>query len=204
MKTLLAAAAISLLAPVALPFSAPAVAAPASPADQKAASTFVSNLAGKAFAVLRDKSLSKAQARAEFRKLLRGNFAVDEIGMRLVRRYRTTLTPAQLDAYRKALPDFIVNTYSDRLYDFAAAKVTVVRTAPRGSNGNVDVYTKITDPKGGRPIDAIWTVKQGAQPLISNITVNGVNVALTQEQDFASYINRNGFDALVGFMTKAQ
>lgn len=172
----------------------------ATPAQQKEASQFVNTLAGKAFAVLRNNQLSKTQARQEFRELLRNNFAVDDIGMRLIRRHRRTLSSEQIAAYQKALPDFVINTYSDRLYDFAAAKVNIVRTAPRGSRGDVDVYTKITNPNGGAPIDAIWTVKAGARPLVSNLTVSGVNVALTQEQDFNAYIERNGFDALITFM----
>lgn len=194
---------------VAAPAVAQEAAGPATPAQQKAAADFIDRLAADAFAVLKDSSLTKDQARTKFRTLLKGNFDVDAAGLRLIRTYRAPgspikLTDAQVNAYRAALPDFLVNTYSDRLYDFASAKVTIVRTAPRGNRGDVDVYTRITDPKGGKPIDAIWQVKGGAKPLVSNITVNGVNVALTQEADFKAYIEKNGFDALVEFMKKSK
>lgn len=194
---------------VAAPVVAQEAAGPATPAQQKAAAAFIDKLAADAFAVLKDKSLTREQARTKFRTLLKGNFDVDAAGLRLIRTYRAPnspikLTDAQVNAYRAALPDFLVNTYSDRLYDFATAKVQVIRTAPRGSRGDVDVYTRITDPKGGKPIDAIWQVKGGAKPLVSNITVNGVNVALTQEADFKAYIEKNGFDALVEFMKKSK
>jgi phospholipid transport system substrate-binding protein len=33
--------------------------------------------------------------------------------------------------------------------------------------------------------------------------VAGINLSLTQEADFASYIQKNGFDALVAFMKSA-
>jgi len=177
----------------------------ATPAQMQSAGAFVDRLANQAFAVLRDRSISRDAAKARFNALLKGNFAVDEAGLRLIRRHRAGLTPAQLNAYRQVLPDFLVNTYSDRLYDFSTAKVSVVRSAPRGTRGDVDVYTRITDPKGGKPIDAIWAVKMsGPKPLISNVTVNGVNVSLTQEADFNAYIVKNGFDALVDFMRKAK
>lgn len=204
MRHLLTATAIMLAMPMAA--TAPAVAqTAATPAQQKTASQFVSGLADEAFAILRDQSLSREQARTRFQALLRQNFAVNDIGMRLIRRHRAGLKPEQLRAYQAALPSFVVNTYSERLYDFAAAKVTVVRAVPRGSRGDVDVYTKISNPGGGQPFDAIWTIKQGnPKPLVSNLTVNGVNVALTQEQDFSAYIERNGFDALVTFMQKAK
>jgi len=199
-----AASALALLGP-ALPAFAQDAPAVATAAQLQTAGVFVDKLANEAFAILRDKSLGKDGAKAKFRTLLKANFAVDEAGLRLIRRQRASLTPEQLAAYRAALPDFIVNTYSDRLYDFANAKVTVIRTAPRGTRSDVDVYTKVSDPKGGKPIDTIWTVKMaGTKPLISNVTVNGVNVSLTQEADFTAYIEKNGFDALVDFMRKAK
>ncbi len=206
-RRLLLAFLILLASPVAvLPAAAQAQAA--TPAQQQAAGAFVSGLADQAFAVLRDRSISREQARGRFRELLRANFAIEETGLRLIRRYRAPnspvqLTPQQVAAYRAALPDFLVNTYSDRLYDFATSQVTVIRTAPRGTRGDVDVITRITDPKGGRPIEAIWHVTTASgRPLIANIVVNGVNVALTQEADFTAYIDRNGFDALVDFMRR--
>ncbi|WP_199553898.1 MlaC/ttg2D family ABC transporter substrate-binding protein [Sandaracinobacteroides hominis] len=210
MSLVLGAASIGATALVAVPASAQqAPAGAATPDQQKAAAAFIDKLAADAFVVLRDKSLTKDQARTKFRALLRNNFAVDEAGLRLIRRYRAPnspikLTDAQLTAYRQALPDFLINTYSDRLYDFASSKVTIVRTVPRGNRGDVDVVTRITDPKGGKPIDATWAVKGGAKPLVNNITVNGVNVALTQEADFSAYIEKNGFDALVDFMKKSK
>ena len=210
MKPAIFAVAFALMSPIAVaPAVAQETAAAASPAQQKVAADFINNLATQAFSVLQDKSLTRAEARAKFRTLLRGNFDVDGMGLRLIRAYRAPtspikLTDAQIQAYRAALPDFVVNTYSDRLYDFANAKVTVVRTVPRGNRGDVDVFTRITDPKGGKPIDAIWQVKAGAKPLVTNITVNGVNVALTQEADFKAYIEKNGFDALVDFMKRSK
>lgn len=211
MKAFVSALAIALASTVAVsaPASAQQVTAAATAEQQKAAAQFIEKLAADAFAVLRDKNLTREDARTKFRSLLRTNFDVDGTGLRLIRRYRAPnspikLTDAQVNAYRQVLPTFIVNTYSDRLYDFASSNVTVVRTLPRGTRGDVDVYTRIADPKGGKPIEGIWQVKGGARPLVSNITVNGVNVALTQEADFSSYIEKHGFDALVDFMKKAK
>ncbi len=196
--------------PALLSVPGPAVAEAADNAAQQRASAFIEALAADAFQILQDKSQNRDAAKIAFGALLRENFALDQTGLRLIRRYRAAnspikLTDAQITAYRRALPDFLVNSYSDRLYDFATAKVRVIRTAPRGSRGDVDVMTRITDPGGGRPIDAIWTVSTaGPKPLVTNITVNGVNVALTQEADFNAFIERNGFDALVDFMQQGQ
>ncbi len=189
----------------ALPFMPAAAqvgaASTASPGDP-AARPFIEKMIGDGFAVLRDKSLARPAARARFRAILQQNVALDDIGMRLIRRQRTTLTPAQLSAYRTAFPEFVLNAYADRLYDYADARVQVQRTVGRGAF--TEVYTRVTRP-GAQPIDTIWQVKSGdgGKLLVNNLVVGGVNLSLTQEADFASYVQKNGFDALVSFMTSA-
>jgi phospholipid transport system substrate-binding protein len=195
------ALALLLAAPLA---PAPARAEAATAAQQAEAARFVERLANDAFAVLRDPSISRDQAKARFKAMLRDNFAIEQTGMRVIRKHRAGLTPAQLEAYRRALPDYVVNTYADRLYDFGNSRLTVVRQVPRGSRGDVDVYARVTDPNGGRPFETIWaTSSASGRWLVTNLTVNGVNIALTQEADFDAYIQRNGFDALVDFMRKS-
>lgn len=172
----------------------------AGPVNAADASRFIDKLSGEAFAVLRDKSVSKAAARSKFRSMLRESVALDEIGNRLIRRQRATITPAQYAAYQAALPEFVLNAYAERLYDYADATVKVVRTLPRNT-ATVDVYSSVTRPSG-RPLDAIWQVKQitPAKMMINNLTVEGINLSLTQEADFSAYIQKNGFDKLVEFM----
>lgn len=172
----------------------------ANPGDS-AARPFIEKLVGDGFAVLRDKSLSKAASRAKFRTMLTQNVALDDIGMRLIRRQRASLAPAQLAAYRAAFPEFVLNAYADRLYDYADARVQVQRTVGRGVF--TEVYTRVTRP-GAQPIDTIWQVKSdGGKLMVNNLVVAGVNLSLTQEADFTSYAGKNGFDALVAFMKSA-
>ena len=185
----------------ALPVAAQVGAASAANPGDAAARPFIEKLVGDGFAVLRDKSIGKAAARAKFRAMLTRNVALDDIGMRLIRRQRASLTPAQLDAYRAAFPEFVLNAYADRLYDYADARVQVQRTVGRGVF--TEVYTRVTRP-GAQPIDTIWQVKSdGGKLMVNNLVVGGVNLSLTQEADFSSYAGKNGFDALVAFMKSA-
>lgn len=173
--------------------------------DAKAAGAFIDSLSDQAFSILRDKTMTKPQVRAKFRTMLRENFAVTDIGNRLIRRHKATITPAQYQAYMSAFPDYVIGTYADRLYDYANSDLKVVRTLPRGPRGDVDVFTRITLPNGGQPIDSVWSVRKAptGKFQIQNLTVAGVNLALTQEADFTSFIQRKGFDALVQFMRDA-
>lgn len=187
--------------PLGLIASAPAT-AQETPAADPAAGQFIENLSRDAFAVLKDESLTETQARNRFRTMLEENVALRSIGQRLIRKHRRTITPAQLEAYDAALPNFILSTYSDRLSDYRDATVKVMRLNARGPY--VDVQTRVERP-GSQPIDAIWQVRKTPQGryLINNLTVSNINLTITQEADFDAYIQKNGFDALVTFLETA-
>ncbi len=141
---------------------------------------------------------NRQAARGKFRSILAQHFDVEAIGDRLIRRWRGKITPAQYQAYKAAFPTFIIGTYADRLHPYANANVKVVRTQNQGNNAAV--LTQITKP-GARPMNVIWTlVRTGGGYKVSNLNVGGVNVAMAQQADFDSYIQRNGFDRLISFM----
>ena len=191
LRTALAAAAIS-VASLAAPTFAPAMAA----VNDQQPGPFVDTLTDQAFAALR--SGNKTAAKAQFRTLLSQYFAVDTIGDRLIRRWSAKITPAQKAAYKAAFPNFIIGSYADRLFDYANADLKVVRTVPQGASAAV--MTQVIKP-GAQPITAIWTVdKIGGGYKVSNLTVAGINLAVTQSADFDAYIQKNGFDKLVAFM----
>jgi phospholipid transport system substrate-binding protein len=191
LRTVLAAAAIS-IASLAAPTLSPAMAA----VNDQQPGPFVETLSNEAFAALR--TGNKAAARAQFRTLLSQYFAVDAIGDRLIRRWSPKITPAQRAAYKAAFPNFIIGSYADRLFDYANADVKVLRSVPQGNSAAV--MTQVIKP-GAQPITAIWTVdKVGGGYKVSNLTVAGINLAVTQSADFDAYIQKNGFDKLVTFM----
>nr|WP_295660184.1 ABC transporter substrate-binding protein [Polymorphobacter sp.] len=177
-----------------------ALAQAATPAEAASAGQFISTLSDNAFAVLKETS-SKPAIKAKFRNMLKENFAVDDAGARLIRRYRNQITPAQLAAYQAVLPDYVVNIYADRLINYSNADVKIIRTQPHGSTGGVDVFTKI-GVAGKAPFDIIWYVEKSpaGKWLVGNVTVSGVNLSLTQEADFSAIISKQGFDGLVALM----
>lgn len=198
-----AAVAAALALGMALPVAAVAqVAAPAASAADPKAQAFIETLAAQAFTILRDPSVDRQEARGRFRAMLKQNVALVDIGNRLIRRQRAQITPAQYQAYVAALPEFVLNAYAERLYNYADAKVTTQRLIARGPF--TDVVTRVTKP-GGQALDAIWQVRKTPEGkyLINGLTVGGINLSLTQEADFAAYIQKNGFDALVDFMKNA-
>ena len=187
-------AAMLALATIAAPL---AMAAPAHAAiNNQDPSAFINGLTDEGFAVLRGGN--KVAAKAKFRTMLAQHFAVDAIGDRLIRRWKPTLKPEQLAAYKAAFPNYVIGLYADRLFEYANADVKVIRAQPAATGAAV--VTQVTK-KGQQPINAIWTLNKTPQGYkVSNLTVAGINLSLTQAADFDAYIQRNGFDKLVAFM----
>jgi phospholipid transport system substrate-binding protein len=192
-RTGLTAIALALMTAAAPIATTPAAAAAINTQDP---AQFISGLTEQGFAALR--SGNKDAAKTQFRTLLAQHFAVDQIGERLIRRWSPKITPAQHAAYKAAFPNFIIGTYADRLFEYANATVKVIRTQQAGNGAAV--MTQVIKP-GAAPINAIWTVEKiGGEYKVTNLTVAGINLAVTQAADFDSYIQRNGFDKLVAFM----
>ncbi|HWI85869.1 MAG TPA: ABC transporter substrate-binding protein [Sphingomonas sp.] len=176
----------------------PNIAGPALAAvDTSDPQRFVSTLTADGFEAMR--TGNREAAKAKFRTLLSTNVAVDMIGDRLIRRWLPTISPAQRAAYKAALPGYVVGTYADRLFEYANAKVRVVRAQPT-AGGGADVFTQVTKP-GAQPIPATWSVVNvGGAWKVLNLNVAGINVAMAQAADFDSVIQRQGFDSLVKMM----
>lgn len=194
MKKIMQIAGAAMLSVAAL--TAPVAQAQAAVVANQDAATFITSLGTESFAVL--KTGNKSAVRAKFRELLSQHFAIDAIGERLIRRWSNQITPAQKAAYKAAIPNFIIGTYSDNLYDYANASMKVIRTAPAGSGFNV--VTQVQKP-GAQPISAVWSVaKVGGAFKVTNLTVANINLAVTQGQDFDAIIQRKGIDGLIAMM----
>ena len=176
----------------------PALTAPALAAvDTSDPTRFIQTLTTDGFAAMR--SGSRDAAKGKFRALLTQNVAVDQIGDRLISQWVPKITPAQHDAYKAALPSFVVGTYADRLFEYSDATVKVVRTQ-QTAGGGADVTTQVIKP-GRQPIPAVWSVVQvGGQWKVLNLRVAGINIAMAQAADFDAVVQRQGFDALVKMM----
>ena len=194
MKKIFALAATAMMSATML--TAPIAPAQATVVANQDSATFIDTLGKDSLAVL--KTGDKGKVRAKFRELLSQYFALDAIGDRLIRRWAGQITPAQKAAYKAAIPNFIIGTYSDNLYNYADASIKVVRTTPAGSGFNVT--TQVQKP-GAQPITTVWSVAQvGGGFKVTNLTVANVNLAITQSQDFDAIIQRKGIDGLIAMM----
>lgn len=176
--------------PIAIALSAsPALAA----VDNQTPSGLINGLIAEALSVAQNND--KVHGHQKLKALLAQYFQVDEIGESLVRRWKSQITPEQLSAYKAALPNFIINTYANRISDYSSAKLKILRIIPAGDGAAV--LSQVAKP-GSDPVNVIWTLERTSQGYkVSNMTVGGVNLLITQRADFDSVVEHKGFDSLI-------
>jgi phospholipid transport system substrate-binding protein len=165
--------------------------APAIPAAAAAdPAALISNLGSRALEVL-GKDATQAQRVARFRELLREDFDVPGIARFVLGRYWNTATEEQRAEYVKLFEDYIALAYSTRLAEYTGEKFKVTGSRP-DADGAI-VSSQIIRPTGAPPVKVDWrlTGRNGIYK-ISDVSVDGISMAVTQRSEFASVIQHNG------------
>ena len=82
-----------------------------------------------------------------------------------------------------------------RLSDYSSSKFEVIEAEQKSSNYTI-IKTKILPEDGSPEIKIDWRVftKNPEKPLIRDLIVEGLSLARTQKEEFASILNSNNND----------
>jgi phospholipid transport system substrate-binding protein len=165
--------------------------APAIPAAGAADPTaMISNLGSRALEVL-GKDATQSQRVERFRQLLREDFDVPGISRFVLGRYWNTATEEQRAEFTKLFEGYIAVAYATRLAEYTGETFKVTGSRPDGDGAIVS--SQILRPAGTPPVKVDWrlTGRNGAYK-ISDVSVEGISMAVTQRSEFASVIQHNG------------
>lgn len=173
-------------------------AAPALAATAQDAAAMVKGLEREAIA-LASPSLSMSQKEQRFRAMLHRSFDMPAVEQFVLGRNLQSATPQQRQAFSRLFEDVTTRTWARRFNDYQGERldVTNVRAAP----GGFEVDSLIQRPRG-EPTQVQWRLQDGRGGLrVVDIIVNGVSMAITYRQEYASVIrNTGGIDGLLGSM----
>ncbi|MEM8798604.1 MAG: ABC transporter substrate-binding protein [Pseudomonadota bacterium] len=193
------AAAFSLLA---TPFPSVA-AAQITKADEEQALEFTKSLSERAFAVLRDASISPRERDLEFRRLLRDGVAVDVVGNLLLGHYRKVMNREQYDRYHEVFPDFLIKRYTDNILEIGDERVVFESTTPFKTR-TVFVRTRLESADGARIANADWRIQKMGEGdfKVIDVAIEGISLARTIRDQFRHQIQRDGFDVFIDSIAK--
>lgn len=179
------------------------------PQVQSEAADFIQLLADKALTTLKQKDNTIADQEVRFQEILDEGFNVKYIGRISLGRHKSKASAKDLNQYYALFPKYLVKVYTSRLTKLDTREVKVGQVFP---NGKRDMYvrTKVIDGEQ-KSYDVDWRVRplkkteaddQATAPAYSivDVKIEGISMARTQRDDFASRISESGMSGLLTFM----
>jgi phospholipid transport system substrate-binding protein len=122
--------------------------------------------------------------------MLDRDFDMARIARYVLGRYWNGAGEEDRRAFAGLFQQWVVRTYAGRLQQYSGEKVRVAGSRAEG-DGAV-VTTEIT-PRSGPPLKVEWRVSdRGGGLKIVDVDVAGISMALTEREEIASAIQRNG------------
>jgi phospholipid transport system substrate-binding protein len=108
-------------------------------------------------------------------------------------RYAADAAPADLDAYIAAYQNYALSIYQSYFQLYAGQTLKVISSRERAS-GDFIVTTNMVG-RGGAPLEVDFRVRtDGAKPLLVDVAVAGVWLALAQRDQFLATLAQNNGD----------
>ena len=127
---------------------------------------------------------------------------IDGIAIYTLGKYRKSITDEDKIKYKKLFRSYFLKSFSSRLVDYTDPKINVV--SEKKINEKYTIVNSILEADKGRPeVKIDWRVytKDASNPLIRDLIVEGLSLARTQKEEFASILNSNNNDINVLFQS---
>ena len=117
-------------------------------------------------------------------------------------KYRKKLSDKQLEEYLKLFEKYFLKSFTSRLTDYSDPKINVV--SAEVLNPKYTIVKSLLVATDKRPeVNIEWRVytKNPDKPLIRDLIIEGLSLARTQKEEFASVIESNNGDVTKLFIT---
>ena len=108
---------------------------------------------------------------------------------------RKSADKSNLDKYQKEFKKYFLKSLNSRLTDYSSNKFEVISAEKKSSNYTL-VSSKVVESNNQPEIKIDWRIytKNPEKPLIRDLIVEGLSLARTQKEEFASILNSNNND----------
>jgi phospholipid transport system substrate-binding protein len=161
---------------------------------------FVEELVDDAIKTLSNKSISKADKNKKIEEIALANVDIDALGMYTLGDVRKSLDENNLKKYKTLFEKYFLKSLTSRLTDYSSQKFEVLSADQKSDNYNI-VSSRIVESASQPEIKIDWRIytKDPSKPLIRDLIVEGLSLAKTQKEEFASILNSNNNDINILF-----
>ena len=156
---------------------------------------FVNELVTEAMNKLADKNISKDQKVIFIEKVALENVDINALGLYTLGELRKSSNENDISKYQKSFEKYFLKSLTSRLTDYSSSKFEILEEDKKSSNYTI-VKSIIIPDDGGPDIKIDWRIytKNPEKPLIRDLIVEGLSLARTQKEEFASVLNSNNND----------
>ena len=156
---------------------------------------FVNELVGDALSKLSDKNLNQDQKSTFIENVALKNVDINALGLYTLGELRKSSSKDDLTEYQKSFEKYFLKSLTLRLTDYSSSKFEILGSEKKSANYTI-VNSKVSPIDGGPEIKIDWRIytKNPEKPLIRDLIVEGLSLARTQKEEFASILSSNNND----------
>ena len=157
--------------------------------------SFISELVTEAINVLSDKSLSEEKKTNVIALIAKENVDIKALGYYTLGSVRKSLDQSILEQYNNLFEKYFLKSLTSRLSEYSDQTFEVTGSEQKSANYTI-VFSNVKGETKSPEIKVNWRVytKNPNKPLIRDLIVEGLSLAKTQKEEFASILNSNNND----------
>tara|TARA_Y200000002_G_C22381851_1_gene537634 strand:- start:85 stop:684 length:600 start_codon:yes stop_codon:yes gene_type:complete len=156
---------------------------------------FIGELVNDAISKLSDKNLTKEQKANFVEEIALENVDINALGLYTLGELRKSSSKDVITKYQKSFQKYFLKSLTSRLTDYSSSKFEILDEDKKSANYTI-IKSKISPNDGGPEIKIDWRIytKNPEKPLIRDLIVEGLSLARTQKEEFASILSSNNND----------
>ena len=153
---------------------------------------FISELVNDAIKKLSDKKASVEERKKFIEDIALENVDINALGLYALGELRKSTDKNALIKYQEVFQKYFLKSLTSRLTDYSSNKFEVISAEQKSSVYTI-VKSKMISNDSQPEIKIDWRVytKNSNKPLIRDLIVEGLSLARTQKEEFASILNSN-------------
>ena len=153
---------------------------------------FVNELVKDAISKLSDKNFNNDQKASFIEKIALENVDIKALSLYTLGELRKSSSTDDILKYQEAFEKYFLKSLTSRLTDYSSSKFEILGEDKKSTNYTI-VNSQISPQDGGPEIKIDWRIytKNPEKPLIRDLIVEGLSLARTQKEEFASILNSN-------------
>ena len=156
---------------------------------------FVNELVNEAINKLADKNFTKEEKAIHVEKIAIDNVDIKALGLYTLGELRKSASENDISDYQKSFRKYFLKTLTSRLTDYSSSKFEIISEDKKSANYTI-INSRVIPNGDGPEIKIDWRIytKNPEKPLIRDLIVEGLSLARTQKEEFASILSSNNND----------